>query len=338
MSLISKIKNKFLNSSDSYNHYKNESNRLSKDIDKELKDLRREFDRYKKTNDSIQKSYNRLFNTIFLDYDLKPKGALKYTQILCLELLDFYINVCKKYDLEFWLDYGNLLGARRHNGFIPWDDDLDVGMMREDCQKFNEVFEKEVKLHNLENIIDISREFLTSETSVRAFTQITIRNNYDYLYAGLDVFPCDYVIDPPEDIEEVYKSAKVEYYKNTFHKMDKEDVIKDFYERVNCSYDKQKYYLPSIEGPFGNGRYKFNLFKTDKLFPLKEIEFEGRFYPCPNDVDDYLTGIYGEHFMKIPRLVHYHRRLDTLRKDKDLEDKFNYYLKTLKEANDNFKM
>ena len=53
-----------------------------------------------------------------------------------LDLLYTFDNVCKKHDLKYFFVYGSLIGAVRHNGFIPWDDDLDVAMPREDYEKF----------------------------------------------------------------------------------------------------------------------------------------------------------------------------------------------------------
>ena len=63
------------------------------------------------------------------------------------ELLDIYqafAIVCNKYNLRHWMGYGTMLGAVRHNGFIPWDDDFDVFMLREDYEKFFSIADKEL--------------------------------------------------------------------------------------------------------------------------------------------------------------------------------------------------
>ena len=52
-----------------------------------------------------------------------------------LDLLGKFINVCDKYNIKYFIISGSLIGAIRHNGFIPWDDDIDLGMMREDYIK-----------------------------------------------------------------------------------------------------------------------------------------------------------------------------------------------------------
>ena len=62
-----------------------------------------------------------------------------------LDLLSVVDNICKKYDIPYYAVGGTLLGAVRHGGFIPWDDDLDIAMMRSDYNRFLEVAQKEVK-------------------------------------------------------------------------------------------------------------------------------------------------------------------------------------------------
>ncbi len=62
-----------------------------------------------------------------------------------LQLLERFIDVCKKYDLKYFADSGTLLGAVRHNGFIPWDDDIDVGMPRDDYNKLLKIAKEEFK-------------------------------------------------------------------------------------------------------------------------------------------------------------------------------------------------
>ncbi|MBR5503667.1 MAG: LicD family protein [Methanobrevibacter sp.] len=343
------LKEKVLNRSNSYNHYKKENEALSKALKKEIKknkddikSLTEEINTLKesqKRNEEILDSYYAFFSNLYLDYDLKPKGALKNTQDLCQELLDFVDKVCKKHDLEYWLDYGNLLGAVRHKGFIPWDDDFDLGMMREDSIKFLSIIQDEVNLHGLDDILEVNTIRKTSDgKGVMVFTQLKVHEDFSdekNLFAGLDVFASDYIIDPGENIEEEFKRARYIYHKNFKEGLEREEVLKLFYEQLNLSFEEQEYLIPPID--IWGGMFKFKLFRRDKLFPLREIEFNGKLYPCPNDCDYHLENIYGKNFMDIPQIVKRHKRVSLLKEIDNYEEKYEEYLRRFKEVNENFK-
>ena len=73
-----------------------------------------------------------------------PEGSqLRKAQLRMLEMMKFVDKTCRKYNIPYWLDSGTLLGAVRHKGFIPWDDDVDIGMMRKDIKRFIRAVEKE---------------------------------------------------------------------------------------------------------------------------------------------------------------------------------------------------
>lgn len=69
---------------------------------------------------------------------------LRACQLRQLEILKEIDRICQKHHIEYWLDGGSLLGAVRHGGFIPWDDDIDIAMSVEDEHRFEEVAPKEL--------------------------------------------------------------------------------------------------------------------------------------------------------------------------------------------------
>ena len=75
----------------------------------------------------------------YKEYDKETLDKLHQVE---MEILDDFVKVCEKHKLRYFLTGGTMLGAVRHSGFIPWDDDVDIGMPREDYDKFIEIGEK----------------------------------------------------------------------------------------------------------------------------------------------------------------------------------------------------
>ena len=72
----------------------------------------------------------------FHDNRLEGDTPLRQAQLVMLRMLKIFDAICIKHGLTYWLDGGTLLGAVRHGGFIPWDDDLDVCMPLDDFEKY----------------------------------------------------------------------------------------------------------------------------------------------------------------------------------------------------------
>ena len=69
-----------------------------------------------------------------------PDGSdLRRIQLRVLEILKIIDSICKKHDILYWLEGGALLGAVRHGGFIPWDDDIDIQILRKDRKKLKKI-------------------------------------------------------------------------------------------------------------------------------------------------------------------------------------------------------
>lgn len=76
------------------------------------------------------------YNNVYLDDSIQHDGRLRQAQLKMLDILEAVDTICLKHGLDYWLDRGTLLGAVRHAGFIPWDDDVDIAMPRASYEAF----------------------------------------------------------------------------------------------------------------------------------------------------------------------------------------------------------
>ena len=114
-----------------------------------------------------------------------------------IEILFEIDKICEKHELHYCIDYGTLLGAIRHRGFIPWDDDIDIMMMREDYEIFSKVANAELPEElSFCSIMDNSNYELTSHVkhNKMLISSKALGKYHNYLYgAGVDIFPYDRV-------------------------------------------------------------------------------------------------------------------------------------------------
>ena len=247
----------------------------------------------------------------------KADSVLRKMQLAGLILLKRFDRICREHNIKYWLNFGSLLGAVRHRGFIPWDDDTDVGMMREDILKLQKVMEG-----NKDFCLD---EFYT----VRRAKPIHMHHNYQFHYMkpntpySLDIFVYDYsedlsqkrISDIMELKEEMYDELTV-YLKNT--DKDKRPVTKEysghFQEMFNNYYERQvpllgdnskkKYMVWAIDNL--NSSQGLNSFlPCDYVFPLTEMIFEGHQFYAPNKPELYVNSLYGDIY-NIPEDIYTH--------------------------------
>ena len=302
-----------------------------------LKNLGKKFDSYKNQNDKINDSYHSQLETLFLYYELKPRGLLKQNHILTQELLDFIANVCKKYNLEYWLDFGLLLGAIRHEGFIPWDDDGDIGMMRKDYNVLLDVIEDEIKEHNLQD--DIAISINVHPHKLLPMLQLLYTGGIrGIILGGMDIFPYDFIGNTENCNAESYREVQKLVYNSNKEGTPIKDALKVYHERFDINLEKEDHIIPGVEGPFAAFRgYNFNIWDTDEIFPLKPHRFENRYYTCPNNFDSHLRRIYGD-YIQIPKLIHHHHhRFEKLLEMENASKVFDGHIAKLKAANKTYR-
>ncbi|MBE6349543.1 MAG: LicD family protein [Spirochaetaceae bacterium] len=137
---------------------------------------------------------------------------LKKAQSIMLLLLKKFAFFCEENNISYFLHAGTLLGAVRHNGFIPWDDDVDVGMLREDYDKFCRLFNKEQDDLVLQNYdtddgfgFPFSKLILKNTVWIESFAKNTNRN-FQGIY--LDIFVFDKIPNDDKLQRRIYKKNK----------------------------------------------------------------------------------------------------------------------------------
>ena len=130
--------------------------------------------------------------------------AIKQSWAAGLDVLSEIDRICEKHGITYYADWGTILGAVRHGGFIPWDDDLDICMRRDDYRKFREIAGEELPEHFTIHDYKSKEDhwlFLARvvNNKVMCFDEDYLRdhNNYPWL-TGVDIFLKDYLYDDPE--------------------------------------------------------------------------------------------------------------------------------------------
>lgn len=147
------------------------------------------------------------FDKTFLEPEVRLgfyiPSTIKQAWAAELEVLQALDELCQKYDIKYFADWGTLLGAIRHGGFIPWDDDLDIVMLRQDYNRFMEVASELPSgytvhtFRNQENFREFHAVVQNSEHACFEADHMRKFHGFSYI-AGIDIFLLDYVYTDEE--------------------------------------------------------------------------------------------------------------------------------------------
>ena len=247
------------------------------------------------------------------------KISLEEAKQIMLSILKEIDKVCKEHNINYWLDGGTLLGAIRHKGFIPWDDDIDIAMLREDFEKFKKVAKLKMKEDFYLEIFDLENIFKGMPLKVRAKNTIYIekwdKKNSKKKGIFIDVFPFDrFSLNKKELRKELF--PKYLYQLKTMRFWIKGLTIKNILKAIAIVilklipnkyviYLNKKYYLKSLKMKnntligYGYGLTWRNVYNYKDIFPLKKAKFEKSDFPIPKNYDKVLKILYGD-YMIIP--------------------------------------
>lgn len=240
---------------------------------------------------------------------MKKEISFEERRQIQLKMLDEIDSFCRKNDIRYSIAFGTLLGAVRHKGFIPWDDDVDIMMSLPDLQKFKSLFYSEY----IEYVdVDINNKYEFE------FSRLAHKNSYckrGLTYKSYGICIDLYVIiGLPQNNNEFFREyKKLDMVRSFFMKWRNRMIerlpiktipmfsliqrkCRDFLFEKSVNYNKAtSFYV--IAGPLS--RKERMIYNRDLMASLFDIEFEGRYYKAIADWDYYLGLAYGD-YMQLP--------------------------------------
>lgn len=243
-----------------------------------------------------------------------PDGSeLRQLQLRALDILLDVDKFCRKHQIKYWLSGGTLLGAVRHGGFIPWDDDLDIDMTEEEFHKFVKAFET----YGFESKLNLVLQ--THDTDPMYFMMHAKVRNEDYPIKDIDGMDWGYKYKGV--FIDIFHLRKSSYALNKFFSYSGKflDVLLKMPSCFGLRTMVQKSYhfivndciiapIAWIANKISSDYYDWmgtswnpTPRKPKDIFPLKEIKFEGHTFWGPTNPDAYLTYMYGN-YNELPNL------------------------------------
>ena len=252
---------------------------------------------------------------------------LRSVQLTQLDISKEIKKICEKHQIPYFLDGGSLLGAVRHQGFIPWDDDMDFGMLREDYERFLQIAPQELPaplfLQTTETDSGYGYAFAKIRNRDSLYLERVSQNSTENHGIFVDIFPYDALPDDARKAQKLYHQltalkmilkVKVHYkpwnaseninkkrwflylparFLSVF--MPKERIVKQ-YNRIATRYNSSstaRYYAQVAES-FGHWEMERAFFSSRVELPFENVTFS-----APGDYDGFLTAGYGD-YMKLP--------------------------------------
>lgn len=246
-----------------------------------------------------RKEISKYYKT-FKDASLIPKaeGNLRLIQEANMAFLKMFDKMCKENDLKYWIDFGTLLGAIRHKGFIPWDDDIDIAMIREDYEKLIEKFSD-----GFDKYPELKLVFENNKKN-KCFIKLACNSTQNLF---IDIFPYDFYYKNLNDEEKTVLTQKIiSIRKSKLNKKFKTvEKIRDYFKKITKEFILENQDANNQNGAIFMGidfphNHKIMAMDYDVIFPLKYIEFENTEFLAPNKPKKVLEALFGN-YMKIPK-------------------------------------
>lgn len=239
-----------------------------------------------------------------MEKQYNPEGSrLRRDQLELLKMLKIVAKICKENNIPWWLEGGTLLGAARHKGFIPWDDDIDIALLKKDCNRLEKILcnyeSDEFVFHCMKTDVEYIFPFGKFRKKVGTIQSRNPRYKY-YKWAGIgfDIFALEKTsLFAARWSSRIYYLMQMmtQYLNINWIRKPLIRIIETLNFRVLFPilrliglFNPEKEYHYTL----GTGWPDKTLYFKD-IFPLSEISFEGEIMPAPKNVDAYLTNEYG---------------------------------------------
>lgn len=251
-----------------------------------------------------------------------PDGSLlRRQQMRMLDMLVEFDAICKKHDIPYWLSSGTMLGCARHGGFIPWDDDLDVEMLRKDYERLIKILPSELPSHLAIQTHDTDPNYFFSYPKLRDLrSHLEEVNRYDRVFKYQGIFIDIFLLEKSPSWIQKFSCKTIGH----IYKVMKDTSLDDDTRQKKVAWwynlnHKLIYPIMRFVSKFHISRMVHHTFGTpypaprciDEIFPLTTAEFEGIQLPVPHDYDKYLRRMYGD-YMKMPNIEQLHPHYDKL--------------------------
>ena len=292
--------------------------------------LEKQFKKEKENTDKILDSYHQYFSLIYLNDNLKAHGVLRYVQLHTFEMLKYLVKLCEKNDISYWLDYGTLIGAIRHKGYVPWDDEVDICMLREDYEKFIKIITKELEKNDYlnENVnLRLMFRHFRGKKALNSYPAPTIQFVHTRPLANVDIHVLDYYELDAFNSKQLLENKKLfnAYRKKLGNNILGKDANLEAYfiqvrNELGITDKKTKFVGYSLDDGYRTPT------EIDYIFPLRKVSFEGSTFNAPNKPIEYLSkAYYTGDIMQIPKVMQNHGRTDYVLKqlkNKDVDEEY----------------
>ena len=236
-----------------------------------------------------------------------PEGStLRKAQLRMLDILTEVDKICRKHKIEYFIDYGTLLGAVRHGGFIPWDDDMDIAIRREDLPRLRKALQEELPDNFCYQDMTTDWNYFMTIGKVRDKKSV-FSDPYFKRTKENGIFVDIFLLEPVvplwlrNSVDFVYIRCIRGIHNYSDRLIEKILGYLCYIPAVIavqiCRWTAKLFNSNKIGKAFG---YKSIMYvDSDVLFPTSEIEFEGHSFMAPNKTDQYLRSLYGD-YMQIP--------------------------------------